>query len=57
MSWLMVTHYNFCWQPRTLRVPIGNRRYRHRTPAMAAGLADHSWSVMELLSYQLLGTG
>ncbi|MBF0142378.1 MAG: hypothetical protein HQL59_02840 [Magnetococcales bacterium] len=57
MSWLMVTHYNFCWQPRTLRLPLGDRRYRHRTPAMAAGLTDHSWSVMELLCFQLMVSG
>ncbi|MBF0290515.1 MAG: hypothetical protein HQM14_22130 [SAR324 cluster bacterium] len=57
MSWLMVTHYNFCWRPRTLRVPIGNQRYRYRTPAMAAGLTNRSWSVMELLRFQIFRTG
>ncbi|MBF0422955.1 MAG: hypothetical protein HQL73_08185 [Magnetococcales bacterium] len=57
MSWLMVTHYNSCWKPHTLRIPIGDQRYRYRTPAMAVGLTDHAWSVMELLSYQLLETG
>jgi IS1 family transposase len=31
------------------------RRYRGRTPAMAAGLATHRWSVLELLSYPLPG--
>ncbi|HKB40809.1 MAG TPA: hypothetical protein VKD72_30565 [Gemmataceae bacterium] len=43
--------YNFCWAVRTLRQ--GNRRegYRSRTPAMAAGLADHVWSLREWLSY------
>jgi transposase-like protein/IS1 family transposase len=29
------------------------RRYRSRTPAMAAGLTDHRWSVLELISYPL----
>jgi hypothetical protein len=29
------------------------RRYRSRTPAMAAGLASHRWSVLELISYPL----
>ncbi|MEO5328879.1 MAG: hypothetical protein H7829_11625 [Magnetococcus sp. THC-1_WYH] len=57
MSWLMITHYDFCWLPRTLRVPLGDRHHRYRTPAMAAGLTDHSWSVIELVSFQLLATG
>ncbi len=29
------------------------RRYRHRTPAMAAGLTDRRWTVKELLNYPL----
>ncbi|MBF0176893.1 MAG: hypothetical protein HQL63_08605 [Magnetococcales bacterium] len=57
MSWLMVTHFNFCWQPRTLRLSLGNRRYCHRTSAMAAGLTNHCWSMTELLHFQLVGTG
>ena len=32
-------HYNFCRVHRTLKM----------TPAMAAGLTDHTWSVTELL--------
>ena len=32
-----------------------SRRYRSRTPAMAAGLASRRWSVLELLSYPLPG--
>jgi len=42
--------YNFCWAVRTLRQ--GDRRsgYRQRTPAMAAGLADHVWSLEEWLT-------
>ena len=31
------------------------RRYRNRTPAMAAGLASRRCSVLELLSYPLPG--
>ncbi|MEO5328886.1 MAG: hypothetical protein H7829_11660 [Magnetococcus sp. THC-1_WYH] len=37
MSWLMVTHYNFCWLPHTLRVPLGDRHYRYRTPPWRQG--------------------
>ena len=38
---------NFCWPVRTLREPSGEGRYRQQTPAMAAGLADHFWSMTE----------
>ena len=43
--------YNFCWPVRTLRVKGENRRWQKRTPAMAAGLTDHVWSVAEWLAY------
>lgn len=43
--------YNFCWEVRTLREPIGGGRYRSRTPAMAAGLTDHVWTLEEWLTY------
>ncbi len=43
--------YNFCWPIRTLRVRGAEGRWRERTPAMAAGLTDHVWSLSEWLSY------
>jgi hypothetical protein len=43
--------YNFCWPVRTLRVKGEHGRWRKRTPAMAAGLTDHVWSVSEWLNY------
>jgi len=43
--------YNFCWEVRTLREPDEKGRWRSRTPAMAAGLADHVWSLTEWLSF------
>ncbi len=43
--------YNFCWPVRTLRVEVGEGRYEQRTPAMAAGLADHVWSLREWLTF------
>src|SRR5438128_4696873 len=43
--------YNFCWAVRTLRQAKGDGTYRPRTPAMAAGLADHVWTVAEWLGY------
>ena len=43
--------YNFCWPVRTLRVRDAQGRWRQRTPAMAAGLTDHPWSLREWLSF------
>ena len=54
MSWLMLTHYNFCWQHRMLRVHLGSQRYAQRSPAVAAGIADHVWTIEELLTWQVL---
>jgi len=50
VSYFTLYSYNFCWPVRTLRQ--GNRRqgYRQRTPAMAAGLTDHVWTLKEWLS-------
>jgi len=54
-TWLVVVWYNFGWCVRTLREKVQDNppRYHYRTPAMAAGLTDHSWSMRELLSYPL----
>jgi IS1 family transposase len=41
---------NFCCPVRTLRVEVEKNRYRQRTPAMAAGLTDHIWSIQEWIS-------
>ena len=43
--------YNFCWAVRTLRVKGEDGRWQKRTPAMAAGLADHVWSPQEWLRF------
>jgi hypothetical protein len=51
--------YNFCTFHRSLRVRRLGRpdraghRWHLRTPAMAAALSDHRWSVHELLAYQV----
>jgi hypothetical protein len=45
--------YNFARPLKTLRVEVFDapkRRWQPRTPAMAAGLADHIWTVKELLT-------
>jgi len=48
--------YNFCWYHESLRQPAlegAGRKWQERTPAMAAGLTDHRWTMLELLSYQV----
>lgn len=42
--------YNFCWPVRTLRVKADGR-WASRTPAMAAGLTDHVWTLTEWSAY------
>ena len=49
MTYLTMYSYNYCWPVRTLREPVGEGSYRKRTPAMAAGLTDHVWSLQEWL--------
>ena len=48
--------YNFCWEHDSLRVAAGSGerlKWRVRTPAMAAGLTHHRWTMHELLSYPI----
>ena len=42
--------YNFCWPVRTLRQGSRRQGYRQCTPAMAAGLTDHVWTLKEWLT-------
>ena len=42
--------YNFCWPVRTLRQKAPDGNWQSRSPAMAAGLADHVWSLEEWLT-------
>jgi len=42
--------YNFCWPVRTLAANDADGITRPRTPAMAAGLADHVWTLAEWLA-------
>ena len=46
--------YNFCWPVRTLREAADEGPYRKRTPAMAAGLADHVWTMREWISFPVV---
>ena len=48
--------YNFCWYHRSLRLrapTAAQQKWQERTPAIAAGLTDHCWTMQELLSYQV----
>ena len=57
LVYLMGSVYNFCSQHQSLRLKlwVGSHGFRwvQRTPAMAAGLTDHCWTVKELLLYRL----
>jgi IS1 family transposase len=49
--YLLGTTYNLCWPHHELSKPT--HEGRACTPAMAAGLTDHIWSVSELLHYKV----
>jgi len=51
VTFLSLYSYNFCWPVRTLALKDDQGRRRERSPAMAAGLADHVWSMSEWLSF------
>lgn len=51
MTYFTLYRYNFCWVVRTLRIKDEDGRWQRRTPAMAAGLANHVWSLREWLSF------
>jgi IS1 family transposase len=51
MTYFTLYSANFCWAVRTLREEVAPKRYRQRAPAMAAGLADHVWSLEEWLLF------
>ena len=52
-----VTEHNFVLPHASLRLPLPNtkdqmasgNRWRQRTPALAAGLTEHAWSLSEVL--------
>jgi IS1 family transposase len=60
---LFLVYYNFCLAHASLRLPLGTpqatrgtgspRRWQERTPAMAAGLTDHIWTLREVLLYRV----
>jgi transposase-like protein len=56
-------YHNFVWPPASLRQPLlapeptqgsgSAKRWRPCTPAMAAGLTDHVWTLQEVLRYRV----
>ena len=53
MTYFTMYSYNFCWPVRTLDERDEQGRIRKRTPAMAAGLADHVWTMREWVTMPL----
>lgn len=51
VTYFTMYNYNFCWPVRTLRLQDRDGRWHSGTPAMAAGLTDHIWSLHEWLTY------
>ena len=55
--YLMGGVYNFCTCHQSLRIecclPNNQRQWVQSTPAMAAGITDHIWTVEQLLAYQV----
>jgi hypothetical protein len=54
VTYFTMYSYNFCWPVRTLRVRQTAGGWQQRTPAMAAGLADHVWSLTEWLTFPVV---
>jgi hypothetical protein len=59
--WLVGTCYNFLWTHRSLRQERGGggeelsaSKWIERTPAQAAGLTDHRWTLEELMSFVVM---
>jgi hypothetical protein len=52
-AWWSATVYNWVRPHRSLRLelelPLANKRFQPRTPAMAMGLTNRIWEVAELL--------
>ena len=57
------TYYNFCLPHTSLRLPLPQpeathgtgtaKRWQPRTPAMAAGLTDHVWTLRGVLLFRV----
>lgn len=54
ITYFTMYSYNFCWPVRTLRESDGEGHWRRRTPAMAAGLSNHVWSLSEWIRFPVM---
>ena len=50
MTYFTIYSYNFCWSVRTLAHRDEDGSVHARSPAMAAGLADHVWTMREWIT-------
>jgi transposase-like protein len=59
LMYLMGCVYNFCTEHKSLRLPgiVGGHKWIARTPAIAAGLSDHIWTVRGLLLFRVPSPG
>jgi hypothetical protein len=55
MSFISVLLYNFHHEHRSLRIRNEDGHWQKRTPAMAAGLTNKKYSVLELLRMSMIG--
>jgi hypothetical protein len=47
---MLLVHFNWCRNHSALKIKATDtEKAKERTPAMAAGLADHQWTIAELL--------
>jgi IS1 family transposase len=51
VTYLSMYVYKLCWPVRTLGIKDEEGRWQKRSPAKAAGLADHVWSIPEWLAF------
>ena len=54
-TYFIAFSYNFCWPVRTLDKLTADGNRLKRTPAMAAGLADHVWTTVEWATFPSRG--
>ena len=56
LGYFITYSYNFIWTVRTLRILGEDDKYIERTPAMAAGLTDHVWTMQEWITLPVVAT-
>jgi IS1 family transposase len=54
VTYFTMYSYNFCWPVRTLRQSTEDGRWQRQTPAMAAGLTNHVWSLSEWIRFPVV---